>query len=558
MKLYNKIGTLVNVDESKEIARGGEGMIIDMGHGKAAKIYHDTNNTSFTEEKLQHLYGLDGSVFIRPEEILFHKNKKIAGFIMSMLPKDFFPLYSAFSYNFCATNGLTDKIKLQIIKTLIKSLNSAHSKNIVIGDFNPFNIMLNDKGTTFFIDTDSYETPGSVHSGKLLDDIRDHLKHGVINKESDYYALAIITFNFLTNMHPFKGSHSIYKSLPERAIHKITVFDNDPQLIVPKCYHPIQDKYLMEQFKRIFKDGERFAISLDATTDVIHVININKVVEKEGELTITPMLTNVEIRYVNCSNNLACVALKDEIIVYSLRDRGFYKELGRIPRTSKDLAPLPTDKNLFVFEDKKFFKYNLDTFQKTEMDDMGIENIVVAKQYGNIFVVIEENKMFTISLDETMGTHIRFKTKEVFGNSFKKYNGMMQNFGQNTHLRVNNNGNLDTVIYDDILSDVYQDGDMGIAQTVKKGKINFDLFKVNGLKLEKHSYPLNSIRHFGYNPGNFIIMPEDNQLIFLSHSTLEPIAKFKCSIADESTQVFYTKGGILLNDSKNLYIVNKK
>jgi serine/threonine protein kinase len=557
MKLYTSNGTAVNINESKEFARGGEGRIIDVGHGKAAKIYHQ-NNADFTAAKLQHLSGLDGSVFIKPEEILFYKNNKVAGFIMKMLPNDFFPLYSAYSYNFCTAKGIVDKTKLKIIRTLIDSLNFAHSKGIVIGDFNPFNIMLNDIGTTFFIDTDSYQTPGSIHSGKLLVDIRDHLKLGAINKESDYYALSVVVFNFLTNIHPYKGTHAKYKSLPERAMQKITVFDNDPNLIVPKCYHPIQDKNLMNQFKRIFKDGERFPISLDDIPSIIHVINIDKVIEKEGELTITQMLRNVEIRYINCSSTITCVALEKEIIVYSTKDRGFYKELGRIPRTSKDLAPLPTDKNLFVFENGKFFKYDLATFQRTEMEGMKIENMVVAKQYGNIFVIIEEEKMTTVYLDETIGTHIKFRTKEVFGRSFKKYNGMMQNFGENTYLRVNNNGNLDTVIYNDILSDVYQNGNIGIAQTVKKGKVNFDLFRVNGLNVEKHSYPLTFIRHFGYNPGNYIIMPEDNQLVFLGHDNLEPLAKFKCSIVDEYTQVFYTKGGILLNDSKNLYMVNKK
>ena len=557
MKLYNKNGDIINIDESKEIARGGEGAIIDLGNNKVAKIYHQTT-TSLTESKLKHLSELDGSIFIKPEEVLFSKNKKIAGFIMKMLSQDFFPLYSAYSHNFCNTQGLTDKTKLKVVKILINSLNSVHSKGIIIGDFNPFNIMLNDTGETFFIDTDSYQTPGTKHSGKLLDDIRDHLFLGAINKESDYYALAVVVFNFLTNIHPYKGTHSKYKSLPERAIHKIPIFDNDTNLIVPKCYHPLLDKNLMGQFEKIFKHGERFVINLDAVTGAIHVINIDKVAEKEGELSIMKIISNDEIRYVNCSQTTACVALKDEIIVYELKNKGFFKELGRIPRTNKNIAPIPTDKNLFTFENGKFVKYDLTTFQKTEMDDMGIGKILLAKQYGNIFVIIEENKMYIIYLDEVIGTHIRFKTKEVFGNSFKKYNGMLQNFGENTHLRVNNNGNLDTVLYDENLSDVYQDGNIGIAQTVKNGTIKFDLFKVNGLNVEKYTYPLTSIRHFGYNPGNFIIMPEDNQLLFLGCGDMQPIAKFKCSVVDESTQVFHTKAGIVLNDSKNLYLVNKK
>jgi len=557
MILYNKQGQKIKIDDDKEIARGGEGRVMDIGRGRAAKLYHD-DNPPITPDRFKSLFLLDPSTFTRPLELLFNSKKQIVGFIMDMLSNDYFPLYSAYSNNFCKRHGVDEKIKIKIVKKLISSVDYAHKKNIVIGDLNPFNIMINDTGVTSFIDVDSYQTPGTQHSGKLLDDIRDHLYMGHINNESDYFALAVITFNFLTNMHPFKGVHGTHKSIQERMLQRIPVFDNDSQLKVPKCYHPLKDKNLMEQYKRIFKEGQRFLISTDATSDVLHVINIDKIVEKEGELSITKILSNEEIRYVNASNTIACVANKTEIIVYDLKDKGYYRELGRIPRTSKDLAPLPTDKNLFTYEKGKFFKYDLKTFEKIEMDDMGISKSTMSKQYGNVFIVVENDRMYIIYLDEVIGTHLKYDTKDVFGGSFKKYNGVMQHFGGNTYIRANSKGRLDTVLYDGTLSDVYQVGDMGITQTVEKGKISFDLFKINGLKVDKYKYPLTSIRHFGCNPGQFVIMPEDDQLVLLRHDNLQPIAKFKCSIVDESTQVFYTKAGILLNDGNNLWLVNKK
>jgi len=162
MKLYNKDGQLINIDEKKEIARGGEGAVIEIGQNKVAKIYHP-GNRPLTLEKFRYLSDLDGTSFVRPEHLLFDKKKNIAGFIMQMLPKNFFPLYSAYSYNFCSKQGITEKGKLAIVKKLIKNVNAAHEKGVVIGDLNPFNIMLNDTGLTFFIDVDSYETPGTKH-----------------------------------------------------------------------------------------------------------------------------------------------------------------------------------------------------------------------------------------------------------------------------------------------------------------------------------------------------------------------------------------------------------
>jgi len=381
---------------------------------------------------------------------------------------------------------------------------------------------------------------------------------GRINKESDYYALAVIVFNFLTNLHPYKGVHKKHGSIPERAINKIPVFDNDPQLIIPKCYHPLKDKLLMDQFTRIFKKGERFAISTDATGNVIHVINLDKVIEKEGKLSINKILVNTEIRYVNASNTIACVATNEDIIVYDLQSKSYHREIGRLKRTTKDLAPLPTNKNFFTYENGKLFKYDLKTFERVEMDDLGIKNPIMAKQYGNIFVVLEDNKMYTIYLDSCIGTHIKFDTKPVFGGSFQKYRGMFQHFGENTYLRYNYKDTLNTVVYNKVLKDVYQNGDIGIAQTVENNKIKFDMFRIRGLKVEKFLYPLSSIRHFGYNPGNFIIMPEDDQLVLLRSDNLQPIAKFKCSVVSEDSEVFYTQAGILINNGKNLYLVNKK
>jgi hypothetical protein len=39
MKVYNNSGTIIcDIDDSKEISRGGEGRIIDIGNNKVAKI----------------------------------------------------------------------------------------------------------------------------------------------------------------------------------------------------------------------------------------------------------------------------------------------------------------------------------------------------------------------------------------------------------------------------------------------------------------------------------------------------------------------------------------
>ncbi len=64
-------------------------------------------------------------------------------------------------------------------------------------------------------------------------------------------------------MHPYKGIHKTCKLLEERAIKRISVLGNDPDLVIPAFYEPVGNKELESQYRRIFDDGERFLIQVD-------------------------------------------------------------------------------------------------------------------------------------------------------------------------------------------------------------------------------------------------------------------------------------------------------
>ena len=103
----NKRDAFYYIKDSDEIHRGGEGRIMLLT-GKpdfVAKLYHSGINT-ISEQQYNFLTKLDRTLFVVPEELLSDGKGKIAGFTMKYVGKDYFPLSSIFSKNFCTRNNI--------------------------------------------------------------------------------------------------------------------------------------------------------------------------------------------------------------------------------------------------------------------------------------------------------------------------------------------------------------------------------------------------------------------------------------------------------------------
>ncbi len=117
-KVISQSGKTYTLDDALEIKRGGEGRILELKEspGKVAKIYLDANNTP-PQPKLTYLQQLDSRWFVKPIELLLEKNAnhQPIGFIMELVPSDFFPLEACFSKPFCMRMGLDLKWKYEIL-----------------------------------------------------------------------------------------------------------------------------------------------------------------------------------------------------------------------------------------------------------------------------------------------------------------------------------------------------------------------------------------------------------------------------------------------------------
>ena len=157
------------------LGKGGEGTIYSIDSNTVAKIYHSKSLTPEKEGKIKSLIAkrikFDG--ICAPIESLFDDKEKFVGYLM---PKA--DAKSGFELQTCVFNPALLKMKLpdwnrislvNLSITILEKIKYLHENDIIIGDINPFNILIKDDKTVYFVDVDSYQVDnypcpvGTVH-----------------------------------------------------------------------------------------------------------------------------------------------------------------------------------------------------------------------------------------------------------------------------------------------------------------------------------------------------------------------------------------------------------
>ena len=559
-------GAKYKINDSKEIARGGEGIIYDIGSDMVAKIYHD-GIEPLSEGKYKFLSKLDKTMFVCPVDLLYTGNgnsKTVKGFTMDFLPTDYFPLANIYVKSFCSSSGIDKKVKLKIIEQLIKATNYAHKMDIVIGDLNCLNIMVNNKGDVKFIDTDSYQTPGSKHSGRLLEDIRDYYYQGKIDSKSDFFALSVLAFNMLAFIHPFKGVHKTYLKISDRMIHKIPVFVNDPDLKIPKCYEPINDNNLLDQFKKLYLKAERFMLSLSDVDAGGLIVPLNKpsVVTKyeQEELIITTILEHGNVINIFCSMNQLIIETNDSYMIYNSKNKGYLTILNTISKNDYDEAYVG-DKNILFVKNKSLYGYVNGKITKITSFELPAKHLI--RQYGNILCVVGEDCMYKLFIDDMFGSNIKFSTLSVFGKGFKNYNSLVYNAGGKQNIFYNENGSEVSVLSFPVkVDDVLQEGNVGIYQYLENKTIKYKLFKTHNLKVSVSQNPILQWYNFAYRRDasgeGFIFLPCDDTIRILRTQDFAEVSNLNCNLVSSSSVLKNTGSGLVLLESGKVWLLNKK
>lgn len=552
MKAYNKNGKLLyNIDDNKEIARGGEGRIMDISSDKVAKIYLP-NIKPLSEIKFNELSELKVNIFIKPEELLFDEHKRVIGFTMVKIPSNFFPLLSIFNKPFCVREGITPKIKNIIIERIIDAVKFAHSKNIIIGDLNPYNILVNDLGMVYFLDVDSYQTPSVKHTNILLEDIRDYLFGGLVTLNSDYFAIGVLSFNCFTYVHPFKG---ICKSMPnigDRMLNKKSIL-NSTDINIPKCYEPISNQYLLDQYIKMFNNGERFIIDLKSKQiPTIKNKNVVPTIIKTNDLVIHTLYSGDIIVSYSSKDRLVLINSSNQMLVYDVSLKGTFKQI-----IIKDHIN-PKNK-IFVY------KHDIYSIVDNKLIDMLTGCVIMSFDtnnlksdlYNNILVIINQDIMYKFDLDVKYHDKISYSTIDTFSGKFNDLYSMYQNVSGNTVLFYEKNG-LNSAILKTKIKNIHQSGNVGIIELVENEKICYKLINIKNLQINIFDSPYKSLRMFDNLNDSIIVVPEDDKLIFVNTENMQEIVAYQSTEIYKDSVIHCTNGGICVVNINSVYFMNKK
>ncbi len=151
-----------NLSLSKKISEGGEGIIYAIKENKSivCKIYHPEKLTNLKKEKIELMISKKISFegICWPIDIVLNSHDEFVGYVMpaasgktmqtSMFIKP--QLLKNFPH-------FTRKDLASIAISFLHKMDFLHSMNIIVGDINALNILVEPNGKIWFVDTDSYQ-----------------------------------------------------------------------------------------------------------------------------------------------------------------------------------------------------------------------------------------------------------------------------------------------------------------------------------------------------------------------------------------------------------------
>jgi serine/threonine protein kinase/putative transposon-encoded protein len=551
IRLYDGTGLVrLQIDTTRAIDQGGEGLIIPHPKEKnqVIKIYHTGITPCLTSQAWIHLNQLDKR-FIKPLELFYNDSGELAGFSMHLLDKSFFRISQLFTKAQCLKLGIKDDIKKRISEELISVIDEAHKKNIIIGDFNQYNIFINGRGDVQIIDVDSFETSVQKHSGRQLDEIRDHYYLGAVNKQSDYYALAINIFRLLTYVHPYKGIHKIWKQLEERAIKQISILGNDADLIIPGFYEPIADKGLESQFRRIFEDGERFKLQVD----LVNVTRKKAIPQKVSYDNISVKLISGNVLDFFFNEYRGYIKTEKETEIIECDYSGNLKAIRQIDNKAYDHLWIGNKNTLQVKDNKLFHNHE-------QINNLEIPEDFRFKQMDHIIFGVDQDNIYHIYPDKIINRNLYIHKIPAWGRGFRFEESPVQLTGgiMRAHFLNGNSVNSLKLPFNPRRINIL--GNVGLIYFTENETIKNHWFLLKELNfiLEKETEEIFSFTVKKNGDSTFVFVPSEGRIEILripDFSVIDYIYFRECT---SHSQIYVTRSGLLLLENQHLYLINRK
>lgn len=263
----------------QEIGKGGEAVVYAIDNYNVAKIY---KNKSLTKEKQDKIFAIinknikiEGICF--PKEALYNGNGDFVGYTMPKAQVD-----KGYEMQTCLFNPQLLKTKfstwtnenlINLSITILNKIKILHENNIIIGDINPFNILIKSDTEVYFVDTDSYQIDnypcpvGTIHfTAPEIQNI-DSYSNLIRTKEHEYFAVATLLFMiFLPGKSPyaFQGGGNIKENIISRNF-SYPLGDDDNYMAPQGMWEYIWNDLpfdIRKSFYTVFKENYRLSIDV--------------------------------------------------------------------------------------------------------------------------------------------------------------------------------------------------------------------------------------------------------------------------------------------------------
>lgn len=237
---FDDSGKRWRAGSSAVLASGGEGVVFKLAGGLLAKMMLDPAAFSARggAERIRALSLLSLPCAALPVSPLFSDRGVPIGILLPFREGE--PLMSAFSSAWRARENFSNADALRLVERMREALLSVHAVGCVVSDGSENNWRISSSREPFLIDCDSWGH-GPFRPTAITPSISDPLLSGPPSQSSDWFAFAVLAFQIIVGMHPFKGRHPAFPkgTLAERMQAGASLLDDGCGL--PPSARPISD-----------------------------------------------------------------------------------------------------------------------------------------------------------------------------------------------------------------------------------------------------------------------------------------------------------------------------
>ena len=279
----------------KQIGKGGEAKIFDVinYNSAVAKLYNAELCTSCREQKLKVLLQIPIDPILEeqvafPRDILY-QNGRFVGFVMRKI-------FGGVSLDaLCRDESFDMRKRITVAQNLCALLNDIHHVGLIVGDLNPFNILvIPSTGMVRLIDVDSWHVLDHNKVYRCEVCIPEYTSPAITNrmtgqtlktadlptfsKESDIYSLSVLIFMLLMNgTYPFavglaRGNKAEEAPQPVELMREYrfpyTQCPAGCRLPVYGLPYKVLSPRLQAMFSKIFSQGD--GVSIERWFDSLH------------------------------------------------------------------------------------------------------------------------------------------------------------------------------------------------------------------------------------------------------------------------------------------------